>query len=105
MNGHLETTLCPACRWPNGRFAVVSSARLKPFSFLAKKNPEWSASRLKKMLTKNIAMLYFDLPKSSDYTSLLSGGVLSGDQVDFMSGSIIGAEGRWDPFINSGDIE
>ena len=89
----------------NGRFAVVSSARLRPFSFLAKRNPEWSASRLQKMLTKNIAMLYFDLPKSSDYTSLLSGGVLSGDEVDFMSGSIIGAEGRWDPFVESGEPE
>jgi len=89
----------------NGRFAVVSSARLKPFSFLAKRNPEWAASRLQKMLTKNIAMLYFDLPMSSDYTSLLSGGVLSGDEVDFMSGSVIGAEGRWDPFVESGEPE
>ncbi len=89
----------------NGRFAVVSSARLKSTSFWANRNPEWSASRLQKMLTKNIAMLYFDLPMSNDYTSLLSGGVLSGDQVDFMSGSLLGAEGRWDPFAESREPE
>ena len=86
------------------RFAVVSSARLRPIQFLDRWNPEWLNSRLQKMLTKNVAMLYFDLPMSSDYTSLLSGGVLSGSEVDLMSGSIIGAEGRWDPFIDSGEI-
>lgn len=84
----------------NGRFAVVSSARLAPTPFLAKRNPEWIASRVQKMITKNIAMLYFDLRMSSDYTSLLSGGVLSGGEVDLMSGQVIGAEGRWDPFID-----
>ena len=85
------------------RFAVVSSARLHPPSFMASWNPEWLLSRLQKMLTKNIAMLYFDLPMSSDYTSLLSGGVLYGPQIDFMGETIIGAEGRWDSFINSND--
>ncbi len=89
----------------DGRFAVVSSARFHPLTFLGRWNPEWFNSRLQKILTKNIAILYFDLPMSSDYTSLLSGGALSGGEVDLMSGSIIGGEGRWDPFINSGDIE
>lgn len=84
-----------------GRFAVVSSARLHPPAFMANWNPEWLHSRLQKMLTKNIAMLYFDLPMSSDYTSLLSGGVLYGQQIDFMGGTIIGAKGRWDSFINA----
>jgi YD repeat-containing protein len=83
-----------------GRFAVVSSARLHPPAYLANWNPEWLHSRLQKMLTKNIAMLYFDLPMSSDYTSLLSGGVLYGPQIDFMGGTIIGTEGRWHSFIN-----
>jgi len=85
------------------RFAVVSSARLHPPAFMASWNPEWVHSRLQKMLTKNIAMLYFDLPLSSDYTSLLSGGVLLGPQIDFIGGRIIGAEGRWDSFINGDD--
>jgi YD repeat-containing protein len=89
----------------DGRFAVVSSARFHPPAFLDRWNPEWFNSRFQKMLTKNIAILYFDLPMSSDYTSLLSGGVLSGREVDLMGGSIIGAEGRWEPFIHSGEIE
>jgi YD repeat-containing protein len=88
----------------HGRFAVVSCARFRTTSFLARWNPEWLNSRLQKMLTKNIVMLYFDLPMSSDYSSMLSGGVLSGPEVDLMSGSIIGSEGQWDPFIDSGDI-
>lgn len=89
----------------DARFAIISSARLHPPGILDRWNPEWIASRLQKMITKNIAILYFDLPMSSDYTSQLSGGVLSGPEVDAMSESIIGAEGRWDPFIESGDIE
>jgi hypothetical protein len=82
------------------RFAVVSSAQLHPPEIMSRWNPEWLHSRLQKMLTKNIVMPYFDLPMSSDYTSLLSGGVLSGPQVDFMGGTIIGAEGKWGPFID-----
>lgn len=89
----------------NGRFAVVSSARFHPPLFLGRWNPEWRNSRLQKMLTKNVAILYFDLPLSSDYTSLLSGGRLSGHEADLMSGSIIGGEGAWDPLFDSGDFE
>lgn len=85
--------------------AVVSCARFHLPDFLERWNPEWFHSRLQKMLTKNIAVLYFSLPMSSDYTSMLSGGVLSGREVDLMSGSIVGAERRWDPFIESGDLE
>jgi hypothetical protein len=72
----------------DGRLAVVSSARFHPPTLLGRWNPEWFNSRIQKMLTKNIAILYFDLPMSSDYTSLLSGGVLSGHEVDLMTGSI-----------------
>src|SRR4029077_3822983 len=38
-----------------GRFAVVSSARLHPPAVFG--NPEWLNSRLQKLLTKNIAIL------------------------------------------------
>ncbi len=84
----------------DGRFAIVSSARLRPPAIMSRWNPEWLHSRHKKMLTKNVVMLYFDLPMSSDYTSLLSGGVLSGPEVDLMGETIIGAERTWDSFIN-----
>ena len=89
----------------NGRFAIVSSARFHPSFPFSGWNPEWFGSRLQKILTKNIVVLYFDLPLSSDYTSLLSGGQLSGHEVDLMSGSIIGASGTWDPFLESDDVQ
>ena len=85
-----------------GRFAVVSSARLHTFAPLERMNPEWFPSRVQKLITKNIVMLYFNLPLSSDYSSLLSGGILSGSDIDCMGGDIIGGERRWDPFIESG---
>jgi predicted Zn-dependent protease len=86
----------------DGRYAVISSARLHPFMLLGRWNPEWLTSRLQKLVTKNLLMLYFDLPMSLDYTSALSGGVLSGYEIDQMGGEIIGAEGKWDSFVNSG---
>lgn len=85
-----------------GRLAIVSSARLHPPVWLEELNKEWLNSRVEKLLTKNIVMLYFGLPMSSDYTSLLSGGVLSGREIDEMGGSVIGADRRWNPFIDSG---
>jgi YD repeat-containing protein len=87
----------------NGRYAIVSSARLHPTSLLEKWNPEWLTSRVQKLLSKNLLMLYFDLPLSSDYTSLLSGGVFSGNKIDAMGGDVIGAEGEWHSFVQDGD--
>ncbi len=80
------------------RFVVVSSARLHPFSLWDRGNPEWLGSRLQKMLTKNIAMLYFNLSMSDDSTSLLCGGRLSGLEVDAMGGKLIGVTGKWKSF-------
>jgi YD repeat-containing protein len=85
-----------------GRFAVISSARVHPPALWEKLNPEWLTSRVQKLITKNLVMLYFGLPLSSDYTSLMSGGVLPGWEIDQMGGQIIGAEGKWDPFFNYG---
>jgi YD repeat-containing protein len=85
----------------DGRYAIISSARLHP-PLLGLWNPEWLNSRVQKLLTKNISILYFDLPMSADYTSLLSSGVLSGIQIDEMAGDIIGAEGRWVPLLQTG---
>ena len=85
----------------DSRYAIISSARLHP-PLLGLWNPEWLNSRVQKLMTKNIGILYFDLPMSADYTSLLSSGVLSGIQIDEMAGDIIGAEGRWDPLLQTG---
>jgi len=86
----------------DGRFGVVSTYRLHPFALLERLNPEWLTSRMQKLLSKNIAMLYFNLPMSSDYTSMLSGGVLSGREIDLMGDDVIGEENQWNPFIDSG---
>lgn len=85
-----------------GRFAVISSARIHPLTFMQHLNHEWLNSRLEKLLTKNLAILYFDLPLTNDYTSVLSSGVLSGFEIDEMGTEIIGAKGYWDPFVQSG---
>jgi predicted Zn-dependent protease len=81
-----------------GHYAVISSAHLHPPKLLGDWNPEWLMSRVEKLLTKNLAILYFGLPMSNDYTSLLSIGVLSGSEIDEIGGQIIGAKGVWDPF-------
>lgn len=85
------------------RFGLVSSARLRPPSLLDKLNPEWRTSRLEKLLAKNLVMLYFDLPLSSDPTSLLSAGVLGGTQIDEMTGNIGGARGGWHCLLETAD--
>ncbi len=87
----------------DGRYAIISTARLHPPSLLEKWNPEWLTARTQKLLTKNLAILYFDLPMSSDYTSVLSGGVLSGLEIDEIGGDVIGAEREWDPFVEQGE--
>jgi YD repeat-containing protein len=89
----------------HGRFAIVSSARLRPPALLRKWNPQLFQSRVQKLLSKNIALLYFGFPLSRDPTSLLSGGIPSGSGIDLMSESIIGGEGRWDPMAQVGDPE
>jgi YD repeat-containing protein len=79
----------------DGRFAVVSAARLPPTLFFQKWNHALEISRLQKMITKNVYLECFDAPMSSDYTSAVSGGVMSPAEVDYMSDEIVGAENRW----------
>jgi YD repeat-containing protein len=80
----------------DGRHGVVSTARLEPIAFFQKWNRALAISRLQKMITKNVYLLCFDVPLSNDYTSAVSGGVMSPAEVDYMSDGIIGAERRWD---------
>lgn len=80
----------------DGRYGVVSLARLRPL-LLQQGNEALRVSRLQKMITKNVYLLCFDVPLSNDATSAVSGGVMSPDEVDYMSDQIIGRELRWDP--------
>jgi YD repeat-containing protein len=83
----------------DGRFGIVSTARLRPLLFFQKWNRALTISRLQKMLTKNVYLFCFDVPLSSDYTSAVSGGVMSPLEVDYMSDQVIGAGGRWDSLL------
>lgn len=80
----------------DGRYGVVSVARLRPLLF-EQGNEALMVSRLEKMITKNVYLLCFDVPLSNDATSAVSSGVMSPDDVDYMSDQIIGREQRWDP--------
>ena len=99
----------PYYDWPyltnwrlEGRFAIVSTARLHPYSFLARHNPEWLNSRIQKLVTKNVALLYFDLPLSGDPSSLLSYGILTGLDLDQMSSQVAGVNPTWLSAVNAG---
>ena len=80
----------------DGRFAVVSAARLAPQRWVRQWNHALERSRVKKMITKNVYLLCFDVPLSNDSTSAVSGEVSSPEDVDTMSDDLVGAEGRWD---------
>jgi YD repeat-containing protein len=80
----------------DGRFGVVSMARLSPALFFQRWNRALAITRLQKMLTKNVYQLCFDVPLSSDSTSAVNGGIMSPEEIDYMSEQVIGAEGRWD---------
>ncbi len=84
----------------DGRFGVMSTARLRPTLFFQKWNHALALSRFQKMLTKNVYLLCFNAPLSSDYTSAVSGGVMSPEEVDYMSDEIVGAENRWHSLWN-----
>jgi predicted Zn-dependent protease len=68
------------------RYAVVSSARLTRGCLgLVEASDEQSRSRLRKMVTKNIGMLYFELPASEDPRSVLYGRIGGPQEFDRMS--------------------
>ena len=67
-----------------GRFAVVSSARMNPANFGAAANDELTDSRLRKMVLKNIGALYYFMPLNHDPKSVLYDDVGSIADLDNM---------------------
>ncbi|MEX2147153.1 MAG: hypothetical protein WED01_09100, partial [Candidatus Rokuibacteriota bacterium] len=68
------------------RYAVVSSARLARGCLgLVQASDEQRLSRLRKMVTKNIGMLYFQLPASEDPRSVLYGRIGGPQEFDRMT--------------------
>ncbi|MBI2153396.1 MAG: hypothetical protein HYU24_06775 [Candidatus Rokubacteria bacterium] len=66
----------------NGRFAVVSSAHMDPVNFGRLPDDELLQTRLRKMITRNIGILYYKLPQKSDRRSVMFGPVLGVDDLD-----------------------
>lgn len=64
------------------RFAVVSSARMDPVFFGRRENDAIRQPRLRKMITKNIGLMYYGYFQSSDPKSVLYSAVLSIDDLD-----------------------
>jgi predicted Zn-dependent protease len=64
------------------QFAVVSSARLDPVIFGQPADQSLLQTRLRKVITKNIGILYFHLPQSNNPRSVLYRSILGIDDLD-----------------------
>jgi tetratricopeptide (TPR) repeat protein len=70
--------------WTHGRFAVVSSARMNPVNFGSPANNDLLDRRLRKMVLKNIGVLYYQLPANHDPKSVLYNDIKSVRDLDNM---------------------
>lgn len=68
----------------DGRFAVVSSARMNPVNLGESANNALFDSRMRKMVLKNIGLLYYLLPANSDPKSVLYNDVRGVEDLDRM---------------------
>lgn len=68
--------------YPNGNYAIVSTARFDPAFFGDPPDPALATSRLRKLTTKMIGLLYYRLPESSDPESPLYGGINGISDID-----------------------
>jgi predicted Zn-dependent protease len=67
------------------RFAVVSYARMDPVNFGGRADEELLMSRLRKMVAKNIGIMFYGLPVSGNPRSVLYGDIGGLDELDGMS--------------------
>jgi tetratricopeptide (TPR) repeat protein len=71
--------------WTDKRFAVVSSARMNPVNLGEAANSDLLEARMRKMVMKNIGMLYYLLPSNQDPTSVLYDDINGVEDLDNMS--------------------
>jgi len=72
-------------RGTDNRFAVVSHARMDPVNLGAPPDAELLRSRLRKMLMKNIGIMYYGLPASRNPRSAMFVNILGVDDLDRMT--------------------
>ena len=68
----------------NESVAVVSTFRMNPRNLGAGMNDAVLQSRLRKMVAKNVGLLLYNLPASSDPHSLLFDGIAGVEELDFI---------------------
>ena len=69
--------------------AVVSSARMDPLFYSAPKDNDLFSTRTRKLLSKYIGLLYFQLPTSSDPKSRMYDSIGGPDDVDVMTEPLV----------------
>ena len=65
-----------------GRFAVISTARMDPVNLGDPVNDDLMRTRLRKMVTKEIAILYYGMQQTSDPNSVLYNKILGIEELD-----------------------
>lgn len=80
-----------ATNYRHGRLGIISTARLHGLPWYAGANPEVYAVRVRKMATKNIALLRYPVDLSSDATSVLASSTFTTADLDKMGESFVGA--------------
>jgi predicted Zn-dependent protease len=65
-----------------GQVAVISAARMNPVSFRQPANSELLHTRLRKMITKNIGIMYYGLPQNDNPRSVLYRRILGLEELD-----------------------
>ena len=69
----------------DGRLAVISMARMDPVNFGLHPDEQLLNTRLRKMVTKNIGVLYFQKPLNNNPRSVLYSNVMGLEELDAMS--------------------
>jgi predicted Zn-dependent protease len=64
------------------RFAVVSIARMDPLNWGEPDNRDQLRTRLRKMVSKNLGIMYYGLPQSTSRSSVLYGPIVGLDDLD-----------------------
>jgi predicted Zn-dependent protease len=64
------------------RYAVVAIARMNPVNLGDPPNEALMRTRLRKMITKNIGILFYNLPPNNNPKSVLYSGILGVDELD-----------------------
>jgi YD repeat-containing protein len=83
-----------ATNYRHGRFGIVSTTRLHRMPWYAGANPEVFAIRVRKMATKNVALLHYPVDLSADVTSALAASTFTASDIDEMGESFGGENGR-----------